>query len=455
MSNTERNVSSHDPLDGYTRHFARRPEHFGNQVVEVVDASEHIRERPVGDLKVIYIPHLFSGSDEVFIGFGIPNTFLVFPDEQGGYTKFSGRSLRRAPAKTEDTRLLVQSGVFLRLKGLPPGVALTLHAKSQLHDGKRYWTCVNAVCRVLEDAGFTSGDTPLSDHYFPVSLMYSLKKWGLHYGGIPVEVDFIRTTPEGFEQYVLAVTRAEVLTFCRHAQRAMEPRLEKLRARHMLPAKKRRSTKLRRRVAPQLPTDVAYLGNFTVRVSQPSSPGVLLRLAWGTHSLYEVIQRRVSPREYFSSTLTAFSDDKSLLSKVKKGFLFSPEVISFIRGNLNPTMMEFSDKNEADIYDMLLTHSVERGEKYNIVINDEMLVVSRVWVRYDVIDWVLSKHVLMSGYSPNVYFAGEIWKSEDGVVYLSRNSGTYRPSRECLESALRFLRAVFPNIRIEIEDDVQ
>lgn len=456
MTNSNGNVSSSGGRsDGYTRHFPRRPEHFGQQMVEVVDASEYIRERFVGDLKVFHIPQLFSGNDEVFVGFGVPNTYLVFPDGKGGYLKFSGRSLRRAPAKVEDSRLLVQSGVLLRLKGLPGEIAEVLREKSELHDGKRYWTCVNAVCRVLEDAGFTAGDTPLSEHYFPVSLMYSLKRSGLSYRGLPISIEFIRTTPDGFEEYVLLVTRAEVLTFCRHAQRAVEPQLEELRARHILGPKNERKVVVRRGAAPALPEDIQYYDDFTVRVSQPSSPGMLLRLAWGTHSLYEVIQRRVAPKDYFPGTLAAFSDDKGLLSRVKKGFLFSPEVVSFIRGNLKPSMSEFSGKDESEIYDMLLTHSKSRGEKYNLVITDEMIVVSRVWVRYDLVDWVLSKHVLMSGYAPDVYFAGEIWKGEDGVIYLSRNSGTYRPSKECLEAALRFLNDVFPHVRFAIEDELE
>ncbi len=49
------------------------------------------------------IPEVFSGRDEIFIGFGRPNAYLVCPDGKGGYQKFAGKSLKRAPSVIEAT----------------------------------------------------------------------------------------------------------------------------------------------------------------------------------------------------------------------------------------------------------------------------------------------------------------------------------------------------------------
>ena len=66
------------------------------------------------------------------------------------------------------------------------------------------------------------------------------------------------------------------------------------------------------------------------------------------------------------------------------------------------------------------------------------------------VDWVLSKHVLVSNYSNDVRFAGEVWKNEKGQIVLNHNSGTYLPSVDELEAAAEYLRQVFPGVEIII-----
>ena len=84
--------------------------------------------------------------------------------------------------------------------------------------------------------------------------------------------------------------------------------------------------------------------------------------------------------------------------------------------------------------------------KYNIVIEGRVMTVARLVNGAKVPDWILSKHVLMSGYSKDVRFAGELWKAADGKIHLSNNSGTYRPSTEQLAAAVSYLSAVFPGV---------
>ncbi len=114
--------------------------------------------------------------------------------------------------------------------------------------------------------------------------------------------------------------------------------------------------------------------------------------------------------------------------------------------------ISIGNRLECDIYDMLRTHSALARNIYNLVLTDEHIIIARISIRVRIIDWILSKHVLMSGYHPAVLFAGEIWKDEHGVIHINRNSGTYQPSVEQLEKAAAFLRVVFPHLTVVIDE---
>jgi hypothetical protein len=137
---------------------------------------------------------------------------------------------------------------------------------------------------------------------------------------------------------------------------------------------------------------------------------------------------------------------------VKKAVLFSPLVVKGIRRLLACDYISIGNRLECDVYDMLRTHSQRARNIYNLVLTDEHIIIARISIRARIIDWILSKHVLMSGYHPAVRFAGEIWKDEHGVIHINRNSGTYQPTLEQLQSAAAFLRAVFPHLTVVIDE---
>lgn len=115
--------------------------------------------------------------------------------------------------------------------------------------------------------------------------------------------------------------------------------------------------------------------------------------------------------------------------------LFSPLVVKGIRRLLACDYISIGNRLECDVYDMLRTHSQRARNIYNLVLTDEHIIIARISIRARIIDWILSKHVLMSGYHPAVRFAGEIWKDEHGVIHINRNSGTYNRRLEQLQSA--------------------
>jgi hypothetical protein len=462
--------------DGLASRFECRPEFlfYNLPVFRVLDAST-VRERSVDDLKVVHIPHVFAGKDEIFLGFGKPNAYLVCPDGKGGYQKFAGKSLKRAPSVVQDTRNFVQSGILFRFRNLPPDAAEALRKAMDEHNGIKYWTCVNACLRVMERAGFACGDRPLSSLYLPYSLMKHLLRYGLTFQGKPVEFQVIRTSPQNMEQYTREIIGAELSTFRRHFNRAVDARAKKswsfAAIAFLLHAPGRLVTavigqkpgqRVTGPVAPALPDSQEYSADLRVRVSTASFLGTLLRQIWGPHALFEAQQQRVHLADYLSTPLTAFPQkNPSLPTRIKKRVLFARPVIWLIRKLLVPKYAELGITNERHVYDMLRTHSEQSPNKYNLVLTgavaadgtagDSRVIIARTTVKSKLVDWVLSKHVLMSGYDPAVGFAGELWKDADGIIHVSGNSGTYRPTNEDVQAAVAFLQAVFPHLRFVAE----
>ncbi len=451
---------------GFACHFERRPEFlFGSHVDEVVDAS-NIRERVVQDLRLFRISAVFAGADEVFLGFGLPNVYLTVPDGKGGYEKFAAKSLKRAPSVVEDTRNFVQSGILLRLLNLPQHAAQKLRAAMRLHHGKKYMTCVNANLRVLEDAGFTSGERKLSSIYMPYALLSYLLSNGLKFEGETVELEVVRTTQANMESYARQIITAELMTFFRHGERILEAKSKKSKhwsAAHAVIAApfrligavgrrlgfKATPVVISREVAPALPASVDYLRDLTVRLSLTSSAGTILRQFWGAHALFTGEQTRVNPLDYLSERLQPFPQkNPNFVTRMKKEVLFSRFVIKLIHKVLAPAYADLGVKSERDVYDMLRTDSAAKSNKYNLVITNKKIIVARTTVGVKIVDWVLSKHVLASGYDPDVLFAGELWKDSDGIIHINGNSGTYRPSDNDVLAVGRYMQAVFPHLHV-------
>ena len=445
---------------GYSRRFERRPEFlFGMLIDEVINASA-IKQRPVKDLKVIEISDVFAGDDEVFIGFGKPNAYLVCPDPQGGYQKFYGKSLKRAPSIIQPTRGIVQSGVLIRLKGLPCDAIPRIQAGMVKHHGTKFWTCVNAIMCILHDAGFASGKTSLTKRYMPFNQLGALLRDGLTYDGQAIEFEVIRTTPSNVENFSFQIKMAEYLTMCRHAQRNSKwmeglgnffGGLKRGFAQQVLG--RETISKPDYVEAPALPDDVDYMEDIEISLSKASRAGVYLRMLWGAHTLFQARQNRVDIDQYLPEVLPPFPQkNPSLLTRIKKKVLISPPVVWMIRQILAPGFAGVGPKSEQDVYDMLVTHSDELPMKFNIVITGKAITIASISVAVKVIDWFLSKHVILSGYSRDDRFAGDVWKDTQGVIHLNPNSGTFQPTQEQLVQAGRYLKAIFPHVKIVVEN---
>jgi hypothetical protein len=455
--------------EGYTQRFETRPEYlFGQLVPAVVDASTLVRSRAVKELQVFPINKVFSGKDEVFFGFGKPNAYLTVPKADGsGYEKFAAKSLKRDVSRTEDTRGFVQAGIQLRFKNLPADAVARLREQMQKHDNQKYWTCVNANCRILEGAGFSSGEKPLSSRYFPVTMLKTLLKNGLYYTDSngkrsKVEFDVVRTTTEPMEAYALGIARAEAATFWRHSPSALRATVGAIaslpaRAWYAVTGHQPEEPKAIAKIAaPALPAGGPK--DIEIRMSRPSKAGMLLRMAWGPHTLFQARQDRVDIDQFLPNALDAFPQaNPSFATKLKSKVLFAQPVVTRIHKQLVSSWENLGKNSVSDIFSMVRTDSEANPNKYNLVMMRDVvdgkpkdtISVCRVDVGAGLVDWVMAKHVLSSNYHPSVRFAGEIWKDAEGTIWVSRNSGTYRPSAEQLAAAVRYLQKVFPGATVK------
>lgn len=455
----------------YANHFECRPEQLFNRWVMVHDASyigETTSRRE--KLQVIRTSDVFADANATFLGFGKPNTYLTVPDGKGGYQKFAGKSAKLDKSVIADTKGRVQSGILLHFLNLSESAIINLRKQMELHHGKRYITCVNVNARIMEAAGFTTGGKPLSEHYLPNALLRTILIDGLFYNGYKVEFNVIRTTPVRMERFALQIKTAELSAFCRHADRSLYDRSQKSAIWNGIynvvhfPGKLLRRFKKdpvlpSRKVAPPLPDGVDYARDVHVRMSVAASFGMLLRLVWGSHSLFEGEQNRVQPNGYFGKTLDPFPKVKGFTTWVKRWVLFNKLNIWLIHRFLAPNYAELGPQSEAEIFNMLRTHSDEESNIYNLVImrtprdltNGVRFVLSRISSGARFVAWVLSKHVLSSNYDPGVLFAGELYKDVSGVIHLTGNSGTYKPTLEELYAARDFLAAIFRHVTFVVD----
>jgi hypothetical protein len=445
----------------------QRYENLFDQVAPVIDVSKEVPEVAVKDLKAFTITDLFRGENDVFIGFGKPNVYLVVPNGIGPdgkplFLRYAAKSLKRGPSVIEQAHR-AQSGVLFHFPDLPPETVEDLRQAMRKHEGSRQWTCANSVCRVLQDAGFSSGKKPLDEKYMPHTILTEFVRDGFSVNGQPVKYDIIRTTPIELESFNLEILKSELSTPYRHASRAwVGSNLQKKFATFWAFPKTKKPTSVTLEVAQidratepealsqealsKLPGQQIEVSDLDFKISRPSKLGVLLRTAWGSHQLFQVQQSRVPVDKFLPETLTAYpQQNPGLMTRLKKNFLFSKPVVSRLRAGLASEFQDLGKKGERHLHDLLQTHTDANPNKYNIVITGKGVTVARVQVRHKFVDWILTKHVLISGYDPDVRFAGEIWKDEHGVIHLNNDSGTYRPTPEQLQRAKEYLEAVFPN----------
>lgn len=467
---------------------------FAHRTRMVVDASHC--QKMVHDRRVVVpLDDIFARPDSVFVGFGVPNVFLTLPrSDGGGWEKYAATMFYRGRSRIADTRRKVQGGVFFELRGLETLQVERLRYAMVEHAGHRTMTCARANAEVLAAAGFTSGGEPFDEAVRPMHLARMLWCSGIELDGRPLDLRVIRTTTTSVSEHFAAVIRTEGTSPARLVRKVVKEKVTGRRKRPTLastlshaptPAPLQAATQAppkppsparapaRAPISSLLPfsapmpagsSDVAEplakpldeQPRATLRASRPSRLGSLAWMVLGHHPIFEALH---DPRRTdldggsfsdLEARLVAYPGKLDAVTKLKRYVLFAPPTVRFIRSQMAAEMDSHGEFPGPSLVDMLKMGDDEEPFLYSGILTGSGLKISRIDNRSDKdvarANWVLAKHVLLSGYDPDVRFAGEVWvtdSTEGRVLHVNNNSGTYKPSPAQTLAAAAFLRQAY------------
>ena len=462
LSTDQDETKDDSPLQGIRSGAVLRPEPlFHRRTRLIIDTHYNLQhnilrngleETEFQNLQLISLEKLFDNKHEVFLGFGLPNVYLTLPNENfDGYVKFAAFILWRQASAILETKGRVQSGFFIRFRHCSPEMLAKLRQSTLAHSKQRHVSCAYANACVLHSASFTSDGKDLRYHFGARALFQRIYEYGLEFQGEPVTLDFIRTTSLTLEEHFHEVRQKEFTSLGRTCKKVANECLGS--------NDKVRAPVLQANDIPIMPTVVGGVTSFTrLQISRPHIFGALVRKIFGSHTLFRIIpdQEHIDVNTYLPETLKAFPvENPDLFTRIKKTFLFSRPVVMTLRKYLAALWDDHGLFPVGALASMMSIHTADEPHPYNIVITGTHLIGmhNNPFLNLKIVDWLLSKHVLISGYDDDVRFAGEAWMEhrEDGLLlHLTNNSGTYKPNDEHLVLAGQFITAVLPGLNIEL-----
>jgi hypothetical protein len=430
-------------------------------IIDTHYAAEHnilrngLEETEFEHIKLISLDKLFDNKKETFLGFGLPNVYLTIPNEEyDGYNKFAAFMLWRQVSAVVPTKGRVQSGFLIRFRDLPKDTIEIIRKSMVNHSNKRHVSCAYASACVLNASGFTSGGSDLRNHFGARALFQQIYENGLEFKEKPLTLDFIRTTRLTLEEHFHEVRRKELTSLGRTYKKIINEcssSNNKIRA----PILEVNDIPMN----PIVQSDMNYLTRL--QISRPGRFGAIIRKIWGSHTLFRVIPNpeKIDINNYLPDILIAFpSKNPDLFTRIKKSFLFSRPVVITIRKQMASLWDDHGEFSSGSLASMMPIHTKNEPHLYNIVItgNHFMGMHSNPFLNSKFVEWILSKHVLISGYDDDVRFAGAAWMEhqQDGVViHLTNDSGTYKPNNQHLVKAGQFVSDAFPGLKVEIHEN--
>lgn len=390
------------------------------------------------------VDSVFRNSNSVFIGFGIPNVFTMIPDGEGKWDKYTAFMFYRQRSYVAYDMDRMQVGVYFELRDLEPDAIASLRREMENQKGRRTASCANANARVLTSAGFTSGGKSLQRVYRPSRLSALIWENGLEYKGKKVSVRILYAGRAAGDHF-LSVWRKEFTSFCRSIKKKFirhdhptgtAPQFEERQLTGMSDERWKNSKEF-----------------ATVGISRPSWCGVWLGFLLGQRPIFSTETDVPIEASVLQDALPAFPGELDSVTKLKRYILFSRPVVWLIRRHLIRSIDQYTDVPRQSIVEMLRRSdgpSHKEAFLYNIVVTGSGISIARLENRNGrdrkIVNWLMAKHVLISGYNKDVRFAGEIWCCKlDGefVIFLNRNSGTYKPTEERLVAMTDYLSNVF------------
>ncbi len=452
-------------LTGRSQPSIQRFGHRGSHIVHRAETA--IKTDESTGLPFFAIDDVFLDKGSVLIGCGLPNVFMAIyrPDDDPkgpGWDKFAAFMFWRQGAAVVNAKGRLQAGVILELRGLPDEAKDAIRREMKTLEGKRTASCARMNAKVLHQAGFTFGNgQTLRTLVRPTKFASLLWRHGLMYKGQSVDMRAVTTNGKGVGDHFEGIRGDSVWGRELRSPGRLVEKLYAKRGQHV--------------PAPVFPTvekaEINQTPNWSgvmteIGINRPRWLGVNLAFLFGQQPVYTVRLEGfdLSVDDELVKPLTPFPGKLDRVTKLKKHVLFSRPVIALVKHFRTKRIDTYAGIPARTALDMLVRspgpdHAT--AVLYNCVVTlaDGLSAEARItglknqdarsrqsrWVK--TVNWILAKHVLISGYDPNTVYACELWSylNEDGkpVLRINANSGTYKPTEERGEAMARYLGWAF------------
>jgi hypothetical protein len=453
---------NHMGLTNQSQPSIQRLGHRGSHIVYRTDTE--IKVDPSTELPFFAIEDVFLDRTSVLIGCGMPNVFTAIyrsdDDPKGpGWDKFAAFMFWRQEAMVANTKGRLQAGVILELRNLPDEARDAIRNKMKNLSGKRSASCARLNAKMLHQAGFTFGNGhSLRTFVRPTKFASLLWRHGLKYKEQNIDMRVVVTDGKGIGDHFEGIRKDSV--WGREA-RSVSRMVEKIYAKDQphVPAPQ---FPVRESVAIDLDRWSGRL--TTVGINKPRWLGVKLAFLVGQQPVYTVRLSQVDQVDELKIPLKPFPGKLDRITKIKKHVMFSRPVIATIRHFRMKTIEQYMNIPARAAVDMLIRSDGpdhDGAVLYNCVVTltDNGAAEARItglknqdarsqqsrWVR--IINWILAKHVLLSGYDPNTVYACELWVyinvDRQPVLCINSNSGSYKPGTARGEALASYLEKLF------------
>ena len=410
------------------------------------------------------IEDVFLNRKSVLIACGLPNVYTAIyradDDPKGpGWDKFAAFMMWRDKAFVANTKGRVQAGIILEIRNLPDDALDAIRREMKNLSGQRSASCARLNAKMLHQAGFTFGNGK-SLHAFvrPTKFVSLIWRHGLKYQDQELDLRAVVTDGLGIGDHIEGIRQDSVWgREARSVSRMIRKQYAKTKQHPPLPAFPEREV---------VPIDPERWSSrsTTVGMNRPRWLGVKLAFMFGQQPVYTVKLDDINNVDDLQEPLEAYPGKLDTVTKIKRYVLFSRPVISMI-GHFRAKSMDYYDNVPAraalEMLNLSASADYDTAVLYNCVVtlNEDNSAEARITPLKNQdprsqndkavkrVNWILAKHVLISGYHPKTIYACELWcyRNQNGQLVLcyNTNSGTYKPEAERGEALESYLENLF------------
>lgn len=430
----------------------------GSRVVYQADDNLPTKVDVSSGLTLFPIDEVFLDHDSVLLGCGNPNAAMSIYRNDGpkgsGWYKFAAFMFWRQASYIAPTKGRLQAGLYLELRNLPAPAREDLWQAMQQLVGSKGPSCAWLNAKALAMAGFTLGNGRRIDKAIRPSKYVSLLwRHGIAYKGCLVDGRIVLTGDKSVGDHMKGTWLKEVASPGRVVGKVFTHGKSHTSA----PVFDSRTVS---QVDPQ-----RWQGKLvTIGVNRPSYIGANLTFLIGQQPVYTVQLEGIGDVDGLSWPLQAFPGKLDRMTQLKKNVLFSRPVVAAIRRMRHRQTDVFRnipagaaiemlrpsvgpEHDTAALYNCVVTVNSNGDGEARITPLKNLDTISQNDRLVKTVNWILAKHVLISGYDPNTVMACELWcyRAADGrlTVRLNNNSGTYRPDAERSQALQHYLANLF------------